>query len=228
MVAIVVGAVQFRAIYETRLAQQRAKAAEHEASATALTAELEQGRAALLSGDLSGARLHLGEAWRRGDHSRTTQFMLDRAEQPLRAELARLDGHGRMWSASWSPDGRYIATSDDAGAQIWDGTTYARLATLPHGDTVYAAVWAGPGRLVTACGDGAVRVWDVGGKLVRELRLKGRNPRWYAVAVSGGRVAAVDAKGAIAAAWEAGTGAVLVEIPLSGAGSPLVAFSADG
>src|SRR5678815_845443 len=229
MVAIVVGAVQFRAIYETRLAQQRAKAAEHEASATALTSELEQGRAALLHDDLAEARRHLGEAWRRGDHSRTTEFMLARAEQPLRAELARLDGHGRMWSASWSPDGRQIATSDDAGAQIWDASTYARLATLSHGDVVYAAVWTVTGRLVTACGDGAVRIWS-GGHLMRELRLQGRSPRWYALAVSpdGRQVAAVDAKGAAAAVWDAGTGAVLAEIPLGGAGAPLVAFSANG
>src|SRR6185436_13937233 len=103
-----------RATYETRLAQQRAVDAEHERAVAEIAAEVEQGRAALLAGDYAGARQHLGEAWRMGDHSRTTAFMLARAEQPLRAELARLPAvAGRMWAASWSPDGSRILTADD-------------------------------------------------------------------------------------------------------------------
>ncbi len=228
-VALLGVAIQGYAMHATRMAQQRAADAEHEARATELTAEVEQGRAALLAGDYTGAQRHLGEAWRRGDHSWSTRFMLDRAEQPLRAELARLPAtRGRMWSASWSPDGALIATSDDAGAQIWDGTTYAQLSPLPHEDVVYAAVWMSATRLVTACGDGSVRIWDAArGDLVKELRIRGKRPRWYVVAVSGDRVAAVDAKGQVAAVWDAG-GAVLTELPLTGDGWPSVAFSADG
>lgn len=227
---LVVGVVQFRAFHLTRVAQQRAEDAEHEARATVLTAELEQGRAALLGGDLAAARLHLDEAWRRGSRDAATEFMRDRAEQPLRAELARLPAaKGRMWSASWSPDGQWIATTDDAGARIWDAVTYQSLEPLPHEDVVYAAVWTREGRLVTACGDGSVRIWDAArGRLVRELRLGGRRPRWYAVAAAGGRIAAVDAKGGIAAVWDASTGVVLAELELGGAGWPTVAFSSDG
>lgn len=231
-VAIVFGAFQFRAAYETRFAQQRAEDAEHEAAATALTAEVEQGRAALLHDDLVEAQRHLGEAWRGGDRSASTAFMYARALQPLRAELARLPASaGRMWSAGWSPDGRWIATSDDHGAQVWDATTYAQLSPLPHSDVVYSAVWAGPERLVTACGDGSVRIWDAArGELVRELRLHGRAPRWYVVAATadGRRVAAVDTKGTVAAVWDAVSGAVLSEPMLRGANWPSVAFSADG
>jgi WD40 repeat protein/tRNA A-37 threonylcarbamoyl transferase component Bud32 len=220
--SLIVGAVQFRALYLTRVAQQRADAAE-------ITAELEQGRAALLHDDLAAAQRHLGAAWRGGDHARSTEFMLDRAQQPLRAELARLPAaRGRMWSSSWSPDGALIATTDDAGAQIWDAATYQPLSPLPHEDVVYAAAWT-PEGLITACGDGSVRIWDPArGLLVRELRLGGQHPRWYAVAAAAGRIAAVDAKGAIAAAWDAGTGVVLASLDLGGAGWPAVAFSADG
>lgn len=222
------GAVQWHAWYEMRLAQQRVAAAQHEARATALTAEVEQGRAALLGGDPAGARLHLGEAWERGDHSGATAFMYARALQPLRSELARLPAiKGRMWSAAWSPDGERIATADDGGAQVWDATTYQLLIPLPHDDTVYAAVWMGD-RLVTACGDGAVRIWDGRrGDGIRELRVRGKEPRWYAVAAAGGRVAAVDAAGAIAAVWDAASGKVLAEIQLDGGSRSVAAFSAD-
>lgn len=228
MVGIVVGVVQFRAFYETRLAQQRAEDAEHEARATVITAEVEQGRAALLHDDPVEAQQHLDQAWRRGDHSPATAFMLARALQPLLAERARLPAAaGRMWSSSFSPDGAQIVTTDDRGAQVWDATTYAPLSSLPHGDIVYAATWSGA-RLITACGDGAVRIWNPAtGDLVRELRLRGRAPRWRFAAARGRVVAAVDTMGASVAAWDAETGAVLTEFALDGSEWPSIAISAD-
>jgi len=94
---------------------------------------------------------------------------------------------------------------------------------------VYSAVYRSSSELVTACGDGAVRIWDPErGQMMRELRLRGRAPRWYVVAVSGERIAAVDTKGTIAAAWDAETGAVLAEFELNGDGWPAIEFSADG
>ncbi|HEU4727706.1 MAG TPA: WD40 repeat domain-containing serine/threonine-protein kinase [Kofleriaceae bacterium] len=228
LAALIVGTFEWRAAYETRIAQQRADDAEHEARATALTAEIEQGRAALLGQDYAAAQAHLGEAWRSGDRSRSTAFMLARAIQPLRAELAQLTGAGRMWSASWSPDGQRIATTDDQGARIWDAGTYRPLSQLPHGDVVYSAVWLWAGRLVTACGDGAVRIWSAGGALEKELRIAGKSPRWYAVAVSGERVAAVDASGSVAAVWSAEDGRELAEIGLPGRWWTALTFSADG
>lgn len=229
MVIGIVAAVQWWAFYERRLAEQRADNAEHMAASIAMVAEVEQGRAALLHDDMPAAQQHLGEAWQRGDHSRATEFMFARATQPLRAELARLSGTGRMWSANWSPDGRWIVTTDDAGAQIWDGVTYVRLSTLPHDDVVYAAAWLTADRVVTVCGDGSVRIWNAArGGLIRELKLHGKSPRWYALSVHGDRVAAVGSKGAVAAAWDMSTGAVLVDLQLPPANWPSIAFSADG
>lgn len=223
----IVGVFQWSARYEARIAQQRAADAAERERAVTVSAEVEQGRAALLHDDLAEAQRHLSEAWAKGERSGGTAFMYARALQPLRAELAKLDGTGRMWSASWSPDGTRIVTTDDHGAQVWDAATYARLSPLPHRDVVYSAVWTGA-EVVTACGDGSVRMWDAArGDMVRELRLPGRTPRWYALAVSGSTVAAVDAKGAVAAVWDT-SGTLLAEMTPDSRSRPSVAFSADG
>lgn len=220
---LIFGGFQTYARYQTLIARQAAQDAHDLARATAVTAEIEQGRAALLAGDTAGARQHLGAAAQAGD--RGSAFMLARSQDPLRSELARLPGNGRMWSAAWSPDGRLLVTTDDQGAQIWDAATYTRLATLPHPDTVYAAVWSAQGP-ITACGDGSVRVWDADGRLLKELRIQGQ-PRWYALAVSADRIAAVDTKGTVAAVWST-DGRVLVQLDLDGDGWPSVAFGPDG
>lgn len=231
MAAVVVGVALFRAAMLTRLAQQQAHAAQRLIDVTAVASEVEQGRAALLHDEYGDAQVHLGEAWRRGDHSPATAFMYARALQPLRSELARLPAaQGRMWSASWSPDGRQIVTTDDRSAQIWDAETHQLLFPMPHDDTVYDAKYTADGRrVVTACGDGAVRIWSTEtGALVRELRLPGRRPRFYLLAVSGDNVAAVDFTGALSIVWNATTGAALLEVPLDGLERASIAFSPPG
>jgi serine/threonine-protein kinase len=162
-VGIVLAAIAYRAVLQTR---------REVAEMSVTQAEVEQGRQALLHDDAVEAQLHLSEAYRRGDHSPGTAFMLARALQPLRAEQARFAAvAGRMWSAAFSPDGRRIVTTDDACARIWDARTYQLRFTLPHGDAVYDARYsAGGARLVTASGDGAVRIWDASsGALVHTL-----------------------------------------------------------
>src|SRR5262249_2162630 len=102
------------------------------AEARAIEDEREQGRSAILHGEMDDARKHLTEARRRGDNSPATEFMLARALQPRLAEVARLPADtGRMWWATFSPDGRQIVTTDDKAAQIWDAKTYQRLFLLP-------------------------------------------------------------------------------------------------
>ncbi len=232
MAAVVVGVVQYRAAMVARMAQQRAADAEHEARATAIASEVEQGRAALLHDEYGEAQQHLGEAWRRGDRSEATAFMYARALQPLSAEIGKrlTAAHGRMWSASWSPDGRQIVTADDNAAQIWDAETHQLLIPLPHEDTVYDAKYTADGRrVVTACGDGAVRVWSTEtGSLVRELKVAGKTLRWVLAVTSGSIVAAVDTTGAVAAAWDSVTGTPLAEFPLESSERASIAFSADG
>lgn len=213
----------------TELAEQRAVTAERVATATALTSEVEQGRAALLHDDLAEAAEHLGAAWARGDRSSATAFMLARARQPQTAELASYPAaKGRMWAAAWSPDGALVATGDDTSAQIWDAGTHQLLIPMPCGDTVYSVAWAGSERLITACGDGSVRIWNARtGSLVKELRLHGKAPRWRYVAAAGALVAAVDTPGALAVVWSAETGLVRAELALDGSEWPTLAVDGD-
>ena len=222
-----------QARYEADLAQQRERDAKEREIATAITSEVEQGRSALLHDDMVEAQRHFGEAWRRGDQSPSTAFMYARALEPRHAELARLPAiSGRMWSAAFSPDGNQIVTTDDTGVQIWNAGSYRPVSTLPHGDVVYHAVYTADGaRLITAAGDGEVRIWNPAtGDLVRELRLDGRTPQWSLAAVSpdGRVVAAADLSGAIAVAWDAGTGGVLAELALDRGERPSLRFSTDG
>jgi WD40 repeat protein len=224
---------QYQAVVRTRDAQHEARMAQQFADLSVTQAEVEQGRQALLHDEFAEALLHLLEAYRRGDHSPGTVFMLARALQPLRAEQARFAASaGRMWSAAFSPDGQRIVTSDDRSARIWDARTNHLLFTLPHGDTVYDARYSSDGtRLVTASGDGSVRIWDAvkGGRL-HELRHNSKPARYFAAAISpdGKLVTAIDAKGAVAHVWSADTGVQLAELHNDASEFPTIAFSADG
>jgi WD40 repeat protein/serine/threonine protein kinase len=196
-------------------------------------AEVGQGRQALLHDDTEEAKVHLSEAYRRGDHSLATKFMLARALQPSMAEQARFAATaGRMWSAAFSPDGRQIVTTDDASARIWDARTNGLLFTLPHGNTVYHAVYSADGtRLVTASADGSVKLWDpASGTLLRKLTHDGTRLRYYAAAISpdGKFIAAIDLLGTVANVWDAASGARLAELPNDASGFPSIAFSATG
>jgi len=218
------------AVMQIRLAQEQTRTARQVAEATVTQAELEQGRSALLHNEPE-ALIHLAEAYRR-DHSPPTAFMWARALQSRLAEQARLaSSAGRTWSATFSPDGQRIVTTDDKNAQVWDAQTYRLLFTLPHGDTVYQAVYSSDGSsIVTAGGDGTVRIWDANGRLVRELRRDGTKSRYYAVAISpdGKLVAAIELAGVVAHVWDASTGAPLAELRNDASGFPSLAFSSDG
>lgn len=224
LAGLAIGVVKYRADTEVRVAQEVA-------AATALDAEVEQGRAGLLHGEIAEAQQHLIEAHRLGDRTPATAFMLSRALQPLQAEVARFPAAaGRVWAAAWSPDGARVAVADDAGARIWDVATHAVSATLPVGDTVYDVKYSADGSAIATAGAGSVRLWNAGnGGPIRELR-GGRAPapRYYALALSAGLVAAIDARGAVAHVWDASTGAVLAELDCDGSEWPSIGFSADG
>ncbi|HWO21211.1 MAG TPA: serine/threonine-protein kinase, partial [Kofleriaceae bacterium] len=163
LIAAVAGCALFafagRAAMQARLAETEARAARELAETEARAArelaeakieakisesELEQGRAALLHGEPEAQR-HLAEAYKR-EPVPATAFMLARAMQPRLSERARLQGtYGRMWWATFSPNGAQIATADDRAAQIWDGQTHRLLFTLPHGTEVYQTVYAPDG-----------------------------------------------------------------------------------
>lgn len=216
----VVGVVQYRSSVNARLAD-----------VTATQSALEQGRAALLHGEADAESL-LAEAYRRGEHSPSTKFMLARAIQPRLAEQARFAStFGRMWSADYSPDGRHVITTDDKGVQLWDAQTDRLVFAIPQPDTAYQAVFTRTGEsFAVPVGDGAVRVWSTAnGTLLREFRYNEAKPRYTSVALSldGQFVAAIDRLGSVAHVWNANTGSPVTEVHLDGHGVPSIAFSYD-
>ena len=156
---------------------------------------------------------HLAEAYKRGERSKSTEFMFARALQPRLAEQARFTStSGRMWSATFSPDGRQIVTTDDTCAQVWDAQTNRLLFTLPHGNGVYHAVYSADGERLVTAGQDVVKLWDVAsGTLVRDLKQQrgdGKASRYAIVAVSpdGRIVVAIDAAGEETHVWDTATG----------------------
>jgi WD40 repeat protein len=231
--AAVLAGIQYRAVLQTRVVQHKARMAQQLADLSVTQAEVEAGRQALLHDESAEAQLHLAEAYRRGDHSPGTAFMLARALQPRMAEQARFPAAaGRMWSAAFSPDGKAVVTADDKAAQVWNARTSQLLFTLPHGDTVYDARYSGDGaRIVTAGGDGAVRIWNATtGALVRELRHGATPRRYYATTLSPDAkfIAAIDTRGAVVHVWDSASGAPLAELHNDASGVPALAFSSDG
>ena len=232
--------LQYRSATQAELADQRARFAEHQARTAHQLAEvrvteseLEQGRAALLHGEPE-AQAHLTEAYRR-DPSPTTAFMLARAIQPRLIEQARLPAsYGRMLWATFSPDGKQIATADDRNAQLWDGRTYRLLRTLSHAGKVNDIEYSAGGAVVVTAGEAAVRIWDAAsGALVRELTAgPGRKAAWtyYRAAISpdGKLAAAIDETGAVVHVWDVVTAAVVAELRGPAGDFPRLAFSPGG
>jgi len=231
---IVLGALQYRAAVRTELAEEQTRSAQRVVEATITQAELEQGRSALLHGEPE-AQMHLAEAYKRGDRSPSTAFMLARSLQPRLTEQARFaSSFGRMWSATFSPDGRQIVTTDDRSAQIWDAQTYRRLFVLDHGGEVYQALYSADGTRLVTISQGSVRIWDVAsGVRVHELAQKrsdGKPADYFTGALSpdGRLVSAIDSDGSRAHVWNMITGAPLAELRNDALGFPAIAFSANG
>jgi WD40 repeat protein len=213
-------------------AAMQLRSARQLAEVTATQAELEQGRSALTHGEPDAWR-YLVDVYKRGERSPSTEFMLARALQPRLAELARFaSSFGRMWSATFSPDGGQIVTTDDQNAQLWDAQTYRPLFVLPHGIEVDHAVYSVDGtKLVTAAHDG-VRIWDpTSGALVRTLTEAhhDRKLRYYIAAISfdGRLVAAIDVEGSVVRVWDAASGDQIAELQNDASGFPGLAFSSD-
>jgi WD40 repeat protein len=239
LAVVVLVAVWYRATLQQRtaeleaqMAQQETRAAQRVADISVTVAAVEQGRQALLHGATAEAETALRKAYERGDRSPGVAFMLARALQPHLAELAQLaSSSGPMLSATFSPDGRQIVTTDNRNAQVWDGESYKKLFALPHGDEVHHAVYSADGaRLVTA-GVGAVKIWDATqGVLVHDLKHRGKPASYWIAAISpdGNRVAAIDVNGDVAHVWDANSGAPLAELRNDAEQVPSLAFSSDG
>lgn len=77
-----------------------------------------------------------------------------------------------LWTASFSPNGEYIATANGDSARILDATNLVEIFRLPHPRDVTSAKFNPKStRLITSCSDGMVRVWNFAEKKI-DLTLK--------------------------------------------------------
>ena len=72
--------------------------------------------------------------------------------------LATLEGHtGRVWSLTFSPDGRLLASSgNDQGVKVWDVRTGECLSTLYVNGRLDACAFHPDGEHIVAAGAGGV------------------------------------------------------------------------
>ncbi|MGH9939276.1 MAG: WD40 repeat domain-containing protein, partial [Blastocatellia bacterium] len=77
--------------------------------------------------------------------------------------VAELKGHSAyVWSAAYSPDGKFIVTaSADRTARVWNASTAQLVAELKgHSAYVWSAAYSPDGKfIVTASGDQTARIY---------------------------------------------------------------------
>ncbi len=78
-------------------------------------------------------------------------------------ELYRLTHGDIVYSITFSPDGKWLATACcDYSVSVWDAATGQKLASLSHEDDVEAIAFSPDSKwLATASDDKTARVWDV-------------------------------------------------------------------
>jgi WD40 repeat protein len=142
-----------------------------------------------------------------------------------------------VFSATFSPDGRWIASaSQDGKVTVWDATTGQELfAFQAHGGHIHRVDISPDGRrLATASWDGTVKIWDFDPQRAGEKQSPLHILREHQAAVSGvafspdGQRLASAGHDKIVRVWEVGTGRQI--LPLCGHTGVVtcVAYSPDG
>jgi WD40 repeat protein len=143
---------------------------------------------------------------------------------------AVLRHEGYVFTVTFSPDSRRIASSDGQTVRVWDAETGAQLRQLRgHEDAVNSVAFSPDGRRIASCsGDRTVRVWDAQtGSELRQLR--GHEDAVISVAFSpDGRRIASCSKDRTVQVWDAQTGSELRQLRGHEDAVRSVAFSPDG
>ena len=147
-------------------------------------------------------------------------------------EFLTLNGHSdQVYSAAFSPDGRYIVTgSFDHTAKVWDAKIGKELLTLKgHSSVVYPAAFSPDGRwIVTGSYDNTAKVWGAsGGKEL--LTLKGHSGGIMAAAFSANSQSIITgSQDGTAKVWDAANGKERFTLKVHNDGVFSAAFSPDG
>ncbi len=146
--------------------------------------------------------------------------------------VAELNGHSAsVWSASYSPDGKYIVTaSSDKTARIWNASTAQPIAKLEgHSASVLSASYSPDGKyIVTASSDKTARIWNAStAQLVTEL--SGHAALiWSASYSPDGKYIATASSDKTARIWNASTAQSVAELKGHSDSVCSVYFSPDG
>jgi len=146
-------------------------------------------------------------------------------------EVFSLPHTKEVWSVAFSPDGRKLATADDAGKlKLWDTATGRELATPSgHDACILSVAWSHDGRkLATASTDTTVKMWDaVTGQALATLT--GHTKRVNAAAFSpDGKKLATGSDDGTLRFWDAETGTELMTVRSGAKWVRSLAFSPDG
>lgn len=157
---------------------------------------------------------------------RLRQFMLETRMQYV------LRGHSQqVFSAGYSPDGKFIVTaSNDRTACVWNALTAQLIAELKgHSDTVNSAAYSPDGKfIVTASTDQTARVWNAStAQPITEL--KGHSDAINSAAFSpDGRFIVTASRDKTARVWNAATAQLVVTLEGHSAGVNSATYSFDG
>ncbi len=118
-----------------------------------------------------------------------------------RRKITTIDYPSIVWSAAFSPDGKWlVSTHGDGGIRVWDVTERQRaIGFNEHNGPVRAVAWARDGKRFASAGeDRSVMIWNAeNGR--REMLLSGHLTRVVGVAFApdGNTLASVDRDGTV-------------------------------
>jgi WD40 repeat protein/serine/threonine protein kinase len=136
---------------------------------------------------------------------------------------------GELWSVSWNPDGKSIATGSEGGAvKLWDAATGRSIASFAgHVGVVRCVAWAPRGDILASAGDDhTIRLWNVETRQHTSLAGHGGHVAALAWSPDGKWLASGSEDGSVKL-WDPGTGS-LRQTLIAGKHVNAVCWSGDG
>jgi WD40 repeat protein len=217
--------------------QAHAEASERAVQVTAkklqdnLTMQYEElGRRLVIAGDPLQGLAYLAKAASMGAGGPAHELLLAQAVRDSSGALFHVPHDNSVYRVRFSPDGkRFVTSSYDFQARIWDAASGALVATLPHEGPVRIGEYDAAGRLiVTSSQDGTARLWDAADGRALHVFSGHLGRVRAAISPDGTRVVTMATDDETVRIWEAATGKPLQAIRVPGAGQNACAFSADG